>query len=65
MKENLREFALKHLPDYFELFRLRSISAQQKDIPETAEYLVEIFNELGSTRVEKLGSTEHATAIFA
>ena len=31
MKENLREFALKHLPDYFELLRLRSISAQQRE----------------------------------
>lgn len=50
MKENLREFALKHLPDYFELLRLRSISSQQKDIPETAELLVKLFNELGATR---------------
>ena len=47
MKENLREFALKHLPDYFELLRLRSISAQQREIPETAAYLVKVFNELG------------------
>lgn len=65
MKENLRKFALKHLPDYFELLRLRSISAQQKEIPETAEYLVKVFNELGAARVEKLGSPEHAPAIFA
>lgn len=65
MKENLREFALKHLPDYFELLRLRSISAQQREIPETAAYLVKVFNELGAARVEKLGSPEHAPAIFA
>ena len=65
MTENLREFALKHLTDYYDLLRLPSISAQKEALPETAELLVKLFNELGATRVEKLGSFESAPAVFA
>ncbi|MEY8661874.1 M20/M25/M40 family metallo-hydrolase [Ligilactobacillus faecis] len=65
MGETLRTFARKHLMDHAELFTFRSVSTERSELDQTAEYLVKTFNELGATRIEKLGGPGHPPAVFA
>lgn len=64
MEETLEKYALEHINDYADLIKFKSISAQNLELPETANYLAQIFSELGAACVKKLGA-KTAPIVFA
>lgn len=65
MKKHLENFAKTHLHDYDELVRFQSVSAQEKQIPETAAYLAEQFENLGADTVEQWTDQSDSPVVFA
>ncbi|GAP03093.1 acetylornithine deacetylase/succinyl-diaminopimelate desuccinylase-like protein [Fructobacillus pseudoficulneus] len=51
-REKFDNYVNQHLTDYFPYLALESISTQNKNIPETAAWLQEQFDQLGATETE-------------
>lgn len=61
---DIEDYAEQNLKDNLEYFRLKSISAQNKGIPETVKYLANRFKNLGA-QVVKVYDQYQNPAIFA
>lgn len=53
MSDNLREYVLQHWRDFSDLWRFKTIAAQNIGIHETSDWLVQKFHKLGADQVEK------------
>lgn len=61
----VEEYARKHWTDYADYLKLASISAQNKGISETSDWLVKTFEKLGADRATKWHDQGGNPVVFA
>ncbi|MBW1606144.1 M20/M25/M40 family metallo-hydrolase [Lactobacillus sp. Sy-1] len=59
------EYVQKHTADFFDYIRFQSISAQDKDIQKTADWLVEQFQKLGAKFATEWNNQGANPVVFA
>ncbi|UQS86134.1 M20/M25/M40 family metallo-hydrolase (plasmid) [Nicoliella spurrieriana] len=59
------EYVKAHTTDFFDYIRFRSISAQNQEIPETADWLVQQFNALNAQQATKWNDQGGNPVVFA
>ncbi|HLQ40433.1 MAG TPA: M20/M25/M40 family metallo-hydrolase [Tetragenococcus sp.] len=67
-EQEVKDYMIKHLPDYYVYLRIPGISAQGKGIDETVKWLTDKFTELGAIEVKQwheLGGNPVLYAEFA
>ena len=67
-EQEVKNYMIKHLPDYYDYLRIPGISAQGKGIDETVKWLTDKFTELGAIEVKQwheLGGNPVLYAEFA